>query len=169
MANRRTTIGRTTIEGASSRSAAELADENSGVALAGPMLAVETESRTTVQEWWHAQRLRLRRDLISIANQVRLLSLLMKRREVPWPAKVAGGCAIAYIFSPIQLIPTFIPVVGQLDDLVVLFLGTRVVRRFTPVSVLRECEKLAESASSAQIARWEHILRNSEQNYSSAA
>lgn len=133
------------------------------------MRAVKTEPRTTVHEWWHAQRLRLRRDLISIAKQVRLLSLLMKRREVPWPAKVAGGCAIAYIFSPIQLIPTFIPVIGQLDDLVVLFLGTRVVRRFTPAAVLRECETLAESASSAQIARWEHILHNAGQNYSSAA
>jgi uncharacterized membrane protein YkvA (DUF1232 family) len=86
----------------------------------------------------------------------------MKRPEVPWPAKAVGGCAIAYIFSPIQLIPTFIPIIGQLDDLAVLFLGTRVMRRFTPASVLRECETLAESASSAQIARWERLLYNSD-------
>jgi uncharacterized membrane protein YkvA (DUF1232 family) len=131
--------------------------------------AVKIETRTRVRGWWQAQGLRLRRDLISIAKQVRLLSLLMKRPEVPWPAKVASGCAIAYIFSPVQLIPTFIPVIGQLDDLLVLFLGTRVVRRFTPASVLKECETQAESASSAQIARWEHIFRNSEQSYSSAA
>lgn len=85
----------------------------------------------------------------------------MKRSEVPWPAKAAGGCAIAYIFSPVQLIPTFIPIIGQLDDLAVLLLGTRVVRRFTPASVLTECENLAESASSAQIARWENRLYNS--------
>jgi len=137
--------------------------------LAGPVRAVNIDFRTKVHEWWRAQRLRLRRDLVFIAKQVHLLSLLMKRREVPWPAKAAGGCAIAYIFSPIQLIPTFIPVIGQLDDLLVLFLGTRVVRRFTPPSVLRECEALAESASSAQIARWEHRLHNAGQDYSSAA
>jgi uncharacterized membrane protein YkvA (DUF1232 family) len=103
-------------------------------------------------------RLRLRRDLIYINKQVRLLSLLVGRPEVPWPAKIVGGCAIGYIFSPIQLIPTFVPVIGQMDDLLVLFLGTRVVRKFTPASVLRDCEKRADLASSAQIERWEHIL-----------
>ena len=143
--------------------------ENNGVALVGPTGAVKIEPLTRVHGWWQAQRVRLRRDLISIAKQVRLLSLLMKRPEVPWPAKVAGGCAIAYIFSPIQLIPTFIPVIGQLDDLLVLFLGSRVVRRFTPASVLKECETLAESGSSAQLARWEHILQNARQSCSSVA
>lgn len=137
--------------------------------MADPTCAVKIELRTKVHEWWRAQRSRLRKDLMSIAKQVNLLSLLMKRPEVPWPAKVAGGCSIAYIFSPIQLIPTFIPVIGQLDDLVVLFLGTRVVRRFTPASALAECEALAESASSAQIARWENRLHSARQNYSSAA
>jgi uncharacterized membrane protein YkvA (DUF1232 family) len=109
---------------------------------------------TTERNW----RLRLRRDLVYINKQVRLLSLLVGRQEVPWPAKIVGGCAIAYIFSPIQLIPTFVPVIGQMDDLLVLFLGTRVVRRFTPTSVLRDCEKRADLASSAQIERWEHKL-----------
>lgn len=127
------------------------------------------QTRAGIREWWHAQRQRLRRDLISISKQAHLLSLLMKRPDVPWPAKIGGGCAIAYIFSPIQLIPTFIPVIGQLDDLFVLFLGTRVVRRFTPPRVLRECEARAESASYAQITKWERILRDSRQTYSSAA
>ena len=103
-------------------------------------------------------RWRLRRDLVYINKQVRLLSLLVGRPEVPWPAKFVGGCAIAYIFSPIQLIPTFVPILGQMDDLLVLFLGTRVVRKFTPASVLRDCEKHADLASSAQIERWERIL-----------
>ena len=103
-------------------------------------------------------RLRLRRDLVYINKQVRLLSLLVGRPEVPWPAKIVGGCAIAYIFSPVQLIPTFVPVIGQMDDLLVLFLGTRVVRKFTPASVLRDCEKRADLASSAQIERWEQML-----------
>ena len=154
-----------TLEGTSLRSAAERAEENNGVALASPICTAKIEFRTRVHGWWQARR--LRQDLIFITKQVRLLSLLMKRPEVPWTAKVAGGCAIAYIFSPIQLIPTFIPVIGQLDDLVVLFLGTRVVRRFTPASVLKECETVAESASSAQIARWEYLIRNAGQSYSS--
>ena len=103
-------------------------------------------------------RLRLRRDLIYINKQVRLLSLLVGRPEVPWPAKIVAGCTIGYIFSPIQLIPTFVPVIGQMDDLLVLFLGTRVVRKFTPASVLGDCEQRADLASSAQIERWEQIF-----------
>ena len=101
--------------------------------------------------WWEAQRLRLRRDIVFINKQVRLLSILLRRPEVPWPAKLAGGCAIAYIFSPIQLI-------GQIDDLLVLLAGSKVVRRFTPSALLDECELRAEKASMTQVERWEHAL-----------
>jgi len=118
----------------------------------------DTDEVTT--GWWQAQRKRLRRDLVFITKQAHLLSLLIKRPEVPWPAKLAGGCAIAYLFSPIQLIPSFIPFIGQLDDLFVLFLGTRIVRKFSPAAVLKECEDRAEATSSAQVARWEDMIRD---------
>jgi uncharacterized membrane protein YkvA (DUF1232 family) len=124
------------------------------------MCWIRAKKTMRIGGWWQMQRLRLRRDLISINKQARLFSLLIKRPDVPWPAKAASACAIAYVFSPVQLIPTFIPVIGQLDDLLVLFLGTRIVRRVTPPAILEECESRAESASSAQIARWEHILRD---------
>ena len=124
----------------------------------------QTESRVSDCSWWESQRSRLRRDLVFLNRQVRLLSLLVRRPEVPWPAKVAGGCAIAYIFSPIQLIPSFILVIGQLDDLLILFLGTKVVRKFTPDVVLNECEARAECASSAQVEHWEHRFLDSRQN-----
>ena len=108
--------------------------------------------------WWDAQRSRLRRHIVFINKQVRLLSILVRRPEVPWPAKLVGGCAIAYIFSPIQLILTFIPVIGQMDDLLVLLLGTKVVRKFTPSALLYECELRAEQGSETQIERWERAL-----------
>ena len=59
---------------------------------------------------------------------------------MPLRSRLVAGCAMAYIFSPIQLIPTFIPVIGQLDDLFVLWLGTKLLRRLTPRAVLEECE-----------------------------
>lgn len=110
--------------------------------------------------WWQSQRVRLRRDLILLNKRVRLLSLLVKHPRVPWPAKIPGLFAISYIFSPIQLIPSFIPIVGQMDDLLVLYLATRMVRKLAPAAVLNECEGLAESASAAQMERWEHTLRD---------
>jgi hypothetical protein len=69
------------------RPAAVACEENNGVALAGPKCTVKIDPHTRACGWWRAQRLRLRRDLISVAKQVRLLSLLMRRQEVPWPAK----------------------------------------------------------------------------------
>jgi uncharacterized membrane protein YkvA (DUF1232 family) len=119
--------------------------------------------------WWQAQKSRLQRDLTLIAKQVHLFTLLIRHPEVPRPAKIAGGCAIAYIFSPIQLIPSFIPIIGQLDDLLVLFIGTKVIRKFTPMSVLKECEARAELASSAHIAKWKHIMRAAQHSVTSAA
>lgn len=108
--------------------------------------------------FWQQNRLRLRRDLVLVNKQIRLLSLLVKHSQVPLPAKIAGYCAIGYILSPIQLIPSFIPIIGQMDDLLMLYLGTRVVRRFAPSVVLNECTALADSASSAQITCWEQKL-----------
>jgi len=67
---------------------------------------------------------------------------------MPFRSRLVAGCAVAYIFSPIQLIPTFIPVIGQLDDLFVLWLGTKLLRKLTPRAVLEECEAQVTSGGS---------------------
>jgi uncharacterized membrane protein YkvA (DUF1232 family) len=50
------------------------------------------------------------------------------------------------LFSPVQLIPSFIPVIGFLDDFLVLLAAAKLVRRFTPPDLLQECRKLAEAS-----------------------
>ena len=95
-------------------------------------------------KWLANWRLRLRRELISLTKQIYLLYLIVKHEEVPWPAKIAGGCALGYVFSPIQLIPNFIPIIGQSDDILVLYIGMKIVRRFTPPATLKQCEACAE-------------------------
>lgn len=56
-------------------------------------------------------------------------------------------CIAGYLFSPIQLVPNFIPVFGFIDDVVVLYLGVTLLRRITPPDVLAECRELANVAS----------------------
>lgn len=80
-----------------------------------------------------------------IVRRARLMILVVQHPEVPWPAKLVAACSVGYIFSPIQLIPTFIPVIGQLDDLAVLLLGMKLLRRLTPSSILAECESRVQS------------------------
>jgi uncharacterized membrane protein YkvA (DUF1232 family) len=59
---------------------------------------------------------------------------------VPWYAKLFCGCAALYVASPIQLIPNFIPIIGQLDDVLVIGLSIKFLKRSVPPAVLDECQ-----------------------------
>jgi uncharacterized membrane protein YkvA (DUF1232 family) len=69
---------------------------------------------------------------------------LFRHRETPRAARWVAVATLAYALSPIDLIPDFIPVLGQLDDLVIVPLGIALVVRLTPKplwqSLLREAE-----------------------------
>jgi uncharacterized membrane protein YkvA (DUF1232 family) len=73
------------------------------------------------------------------------MTLILRHPNVPWSARLVAACALGYILSPIQLIPSFIPLIGQLDDLAVLLAGAKVVRVLVPSAVLAQCEGQAES------------------------
>ena len=74
--------------------------------------------------------------------------LALKKRETPWTAKALAALTIGYALSPIDLIPDFIPVLGQLDDLILLPLGVALAVKLTPAPLwearLREAEASAE-------------------------
>jgi uncharacterized membrane protein YkvA (DUF1232 family) len=65
---------------------------------------------------------------------------------VPWHAKVVAVSTAGYLFSPIQLIPSFIPVIGFLDDFLVLFLGVKLLKRIIPPNILGEFRQQANDA-----------------------
>ena len=69
--------------------------------------------------------------------------LAYRHPGVPWYAKVLAACVVAYAFSPIDLIPDFIPVLGYLDDLVLIPLGIAVVIKMIPPDILAECREKA--------------------------
>jgi uncharacterized membrane protein YkvA (DUF1232 family) len=72
-------------------------------------------------------------------DELAALALAMRRPDVPWYAQALGVLVIAYALSPIDLIPDFIPVVGLLDDLLLVPLGILAVRALVPTGVLAEC------------------------------
>jgi uncharacterized membrane protein YkvA (DUF1232 family) len=73
----------------------------------------------------------LKRDAIA-------LFLAARDPRTPWHAKVLAGLVAAYALSPIDLIPDFIPVVGYLDDLILVPAGIWAVVRLIPVDLMRE-------------------------------
>jgi uncharacterized membrane protein YkvA (DUF1232 family) len=64
--------------------------------------------------------------------------------RVPWYAKALAASLVGYALSPIDLIPDFIPVLGYLDDLVIIPLGVMTVRALIPVAILEECRVRAD-------------------------
>ena len=88
-------------------------------------------------------------DLKARAKQLKTdipaVFLALKKRETPWTAKVLAALTIAYALSPIDLIPDFIPVLGYLDDLIILPAMVALTLRLIPAEVLAACR--AESVA----------------------
>jgi uncharacterized membrane protein YkvA (DUF1232 family) len=80
---------------------------------------------------------------------VHALYLAYRDPRVPWYARLAAALVVGYAFSPIDLIPDFIPVLGYLDDLVVVPLGAALAIRLIPAAVIVECRQRAEAELSA--------------------
>ncbi len=86
---------------------------------------------------------KLRQWARNLKRDVLALYLAARDRRVPWYAKLVAGCVVAYALSPIDLIPDFIPVLGYLDDLILLPLGIALAVRLIPPDLLEEHRKQA--------------------------
>ena len=69
--------------------------------------------------------------------------LALRRKETPVLAKIIAAVAVAYALSPIDLIPDFIPVIGLLDDIILLPGLVALVIKLIPTEVFEECRKAA--------------------------
>ena len=73
--------------------------------------------------------------------------------RVPWHARVFAALVVGYAFSPIDLIPDSIPVLGHLDDLVLVPLGVALAVRMIPAEVLAECREKARGIRGKPVNR----------------
>lgn len=79
-----------------------------------------------------------------LKKDIMALYLAYKRPEVPWYAKVFAALVVGYALSPVDLIPDFIPVLGYLDDLILIPLGISLAVKMIPGPVLEESRAKAE-------------------------
>jgi uncharacterized membrane protein YkvA (DUF1232 family) len=111
---------------------------------------------------WKQWASRLRLDVFT-------LYFAYRNPRTPWFAKLWAAIVIAYAFSPIDLIPDFIPIIGYLDDLVLIPLGIAVAVKLVPNVILDESRNLARQridskkpvnwiAGSIVIAIWVALL-----------
>ncbi|HSO20784.1 MAG TPA: YkvA family protein [Desulfosarcina sp.] len=85
---------------------------------------------------WHVR-------LQKLTIELHALYLVCRDPRVSWPARAVAFLVVAYAFSPIDLIPDAIPVLGYLDDLVVLPLGILLVLKMVPPDVMQDCRSAA--------------------------
>jgi uncharacterized membrane protein YkvA (DUF1232 family) len=90
---------------------------------------------------WKRRARQLRRETYA-------LYLAYRDPRVPWYAKVLAACVVAYALSPLDLIPDFIPVLGYLDDLVLIPLGIALALRLIPSAVMADSRTRADQVLS---------------------
>jgi uncharacterized membrane protein YkvA (DUF1232 family) len=96
---------------------------------------------------------RLRRWARTLKRQTMLLWFCYQHPQTPWLPKWVSAFVVANELSPIDLIPDFIPVLGYLDDLIILPLGILLAVRLIPQSVLEECQVKAREWAESHVQR----------------
>lgn len=84
----------------------------------------------------HARRLK---------GETYALYFAVRDPRTPWYAKLLAAGVVAYAFSPIDLIPDFVPVLGYLDDLILIPMGIALAVKLIPADVLAECRIRAKT------------------------
>jgi len=100
---------------------------------------------TTWARWFNLAQLRL---------QLLALWKLFKHPATPRPVKWVAMAVLAYALSPIDLIPDFIPVLGQLDDLLLVPLGLWLAVRLAPPALWQACLAEARAEGPRKLAKW---------------
>jgi uncharacterized membrane protein YkvA (DUF1232 family) len=93
-----------------------------------------------------------------IKRDVHALYLASRDPRIPWYAKVIAIVVAGYALSPIDLIPDFIPVVGYLDDVIIVPLGALLVIRLIPPDIMAEHRDLAAAAQERPVNRTAAIV-----------
>ncbi len=93
---------------------------------------------TKPRKTWRERARQLKRELYA-------LMLAYKDRRMPWYARIFLICLLGYAFSPLDLIPDFVPILGYLDDLILLPLGIVLAIKLIPPIVLQESRAQAET------------------------
>jgi uncharacterized membrane protein YkvA (DUF1232 family) len=85
----------------------------------------------------------LRQRARHLKEETFALYLAARHPRTPWYAKLLVAGIVAYAFSPIDLIPDFVPILGYLDDLILIPMGIALAIKLVPAPVLAECRTRA--------------------------
>lgn len=96
---------------------------------------------------------RLRERVRALKRQTLTVYFVARDPRLPWPVRLVALAVAAYALSPIDLIPDFIPVLGLLDDVVLIPLGLALVLRLTPPALREQARARAEAVADRPVSR----------------
>jgi uncharacterized membrane protein YkvA (DUF1232 family) len=108
------------------------------------LLPIPPENSECVAQQRNDRSSIVKQQALTLQREVFVLWYILKDRRTPWYSRAIAASAVGYIFSPIQLIPSFIPFVGLMDDVAVLWVGMALVRCLTSNAVLHDARLRAE-------------------------
>ncbi|MEK6777097.1 MAG: DUF1232 domain-containing protein [bacterium] len=85
----------------------------------------------------------------SLKRELAIYRLVLKHSRTPKIARILLGLAVGYALMPFDLIPDWIPVIGHLDDLVIVPALVIIALKFIPDDVIQECRNKAEQERAA--------------------
>jgi uncharacterized membrane protein YkvA (DUF1232 family) len=115
---------------------------------------VKKEPRPIVERHEPAFVTRFKQRSQRLQNEAQVFYYAFKHPRVRWPARLVAAFTVGYQFSPIQLIPNFIPVIGFADNFLVIFIGVKLLRKLISPEILAECRA---KAAASQVRRKEEI------------
>ncbi len=105
----------------------------------------------TFLQWTHSWKSRAR----ELRAETYALYLAYRDPRTPWSARLLAALVIGYAFSPVDLVPDFVPVLGYLDDLLLVPLGVLLALKMIPPEVWAESRARAREATlSGRPVRW---------------
>jgi uncharacterized membrane protein YkvA (DUF1232 family) len=102
--------------------------------------------------------LRLKKCMRALRRDAYAIRLASRDPRVPWTVKLLAIAIAGYALSPIDLIPDFIPVLGILDDLIIVPLGIWLVIALIPEDVMREYRAMASAAAQRPVSNAAAII-----------
>jgi uncharacterized membrane protein YkvA (DUF1232 family) len=110
-----------------------------------PLANPDAERRESSPSW--------RSQVERLRTEAEVFYFAFKHPRVRWYARLIAVCTVGYLFSPVQLIPSYIPFIGFLDDFLVLFLGMKLLRKTIPRDVLTECRRRVDALEVGEKAK----------------
>jgi len=94
------------------------------------------------------------KGLRGVKSELYALYLACRDPRTPWYAKALAAGVVGYALSPVDLVPDFVPVLGMLDDAVLVPLGLMLVRRMIPCEVMQDARERAARAAWLKPRNW---------------